>query len=66
MAPFQTANAIAEQVKKELPKLITKDEKIVLLNEAEKLAGHNGVGLLICLFIENLKAEVLAKPDTTD
>lgn len=64
MGPLQTANAIAHQVKSDLSKLVTKDEKIALLNEAEKLIGHNGLGLFIGLFIENIKAEVLAEPDT--
>ena len=59
---WQKANAIIAQLKNDLGTLVTKDEKLALLDEAEKIIGSNGIGLFADLVIEPLKAEVVAQP----
>ena len=59
---WQKANAIIAQLKNDLGTLVTKDEKLALLDEAEKIIGSNGIGLFADLVIEQLKAEVEAQP----
>ena len=60
---FAQANTIISKLKTDLPTLVTKGEKIELINEAEKLLGHNGVADLVDAALEKLRADVNAEPD---
>jgi hypothetical protein len=59
---WKKANDVAGRLKNDLGSLVTKDEKLALINEAEKLAGHNGLGFYLELLLEDLKAQVEAQP----
>ena len=54
------ANGLIAEAKHDWPNLVTRDEKLALINELEKLADHNGVGFLVDGFLEDLKSKVEA------
>ena len=60
---FANAGKIVQKLEADLPGLVTKSEKLVLLNEGEKLLDSCGLGIFVDGKIEQLKAEVAALPD---